>query len=178
MPTIPVTRSSFAEWNRISFAGLLGAIVVLWLVVEAFVLTGELVGLARISLVSTVVERLVLVAVGTLAYVRTRPTASVLELGVVSVWGFFSHEIAIVLFTSALSLFGTPLFVLVEFSISDVLVFGTAQSRLVALILFFGMAAVFAGLYTAAGARRDRPLISALVLLTLPVWILVVRVLV
>ncbi len=61
--------------------------------------------------------------------------------------------------------------VLSDARISTVLVSGGSEFTQWQLFLYLGRTAIFAELYAAAASLRDRPLISALVLLPLPVWI-------
>lgn len=168
MATIPVNRASVTELDRASFAGLLGGFVALWVAAQAFILlsskaiTTELVQVALVPIV-----------VGVLAYVYTYPTASIPELGVIAVWGIFAQRIAGFAWVWVFSAGPAG-----EVSISAVLMSGTAQLRLMALMRFLGMALVFAGFYAAAGYRRDQSLISAVILLSVPVTLLIIHVIV
>ncbi|MFC3959788.1 hypothetical protein [Halovivax cerinus] len=166
MPALPVTRSSFATWDRISVAGLLSAIAVLWLAARAFFLmpsTGITTELGRVSVVPVVI--------GVLAYSYTYPVASIPELVLVTVWGIFAQRIANYGWYLTFETMGTV-------SISASLLSGTAQARLMVLLRFLGLAIVFAGFYAAAGSRRDRSVISALIMLAVPAVLLAIQVIV
>ncbi|MGQ3722669.1 hypothetical protein [Natrialba aegyptia] len=111
------------------------------------------------------IVELVTFVIGALVYVRNRPAASVLEIGLVVLWGACAIAAAYVFM-----FFFAPI-VLSDAQISTVLVSGGSEFTQWQLFLYLGQTAIFAELYAAAASLRDRPLISALVLLPLPVWI-------
>ncbi|WP_265110006.1 hypothetical protein [Halosolutus halophilus] len=134
------------------------------LAVQTFVLVRSTVPPAELVRVA-----LVPIVVGTLAYVRNRPTAAALELGIVAVWGVFAQRIA----SYAWYIVVIPSFA-GEVSISATLLSGAAVLRLMVLLRFLGMAAVFAGFYAAAASRRDRPIVSVITLFAVPVVLVVI----
>ncbi|WP_265110894.1 hypothetical protein [Halosolutus halophilus] len=164
MPTSPFSRSSVADLDRLTFAGLLGGIVVLGLVLQVFLLVQSTTWTLELERVIALVP----VVVATLAYVRNRPTAAAWEIGTVAVWGVFAQRIAgIAWFIVGPALAG-------EVSVSAALLSGVAELRLAELLRFLGTIAVFAGFYAAAASRRDRPIVSAITLLAVPVVIVVI----
>ncbi|WP_265110030.1 hypothetical protein [Halosolutus halophilus] len=160
-------RSSIINLDRRTFIGLLVGIVGFGLALEwAYWTTIAL----RIDLLRALLEPLQPIVglmpfvVGALAYVRNRPAASALEIGLVVLWG--ACAIAAAYF---FMFFFAPL-VLSDVRISTSLVSGGSEFTQWQMLLYLGRTVVFAGLYAAAASLRDRPLISALVLLTLPAW--------
>jgi len=145
--------------DRLTFASLLGGIVVLGLALQVFLLTQTTTWTIELERIVTLIP----VLVGALAYVRNRPAAEAWEIGFVAVWGILSQWFAyVVWFFVGPALAG-------EVSVSAILLSGGAEIYLAELLRYLGMIAVFAGFYTAAASRRDRPVVSAITLLAVPV---------
>lgn len=164
MPAPPLSRSAVADWNRLTFAGLLGGIVGVGLLVQVFLLV-------RTTTWTVELQRLLALApviVGTLIYARRRPLADIWETIAVAVWGFFAQGIAdLVWFAVGPAVAG-------RISISTALFSGGAEFRAAALLRFLGTVAVFAALYTTAASRYDRPAARTVALLVVPIAMLVV----
>ncbi|SEP86176.1 hypothetical protein [Natrinema salaciae] len=164
MPISLSSRSSVADLDRLSFASLLGGIVVLGLALQVFLLMQSTTWTLELERVIALVP----VVVAALVYVRNRPTAAAWEISAVAVWGLLAQWIAgITWFVVGPALVGKP-------SVSAALLSGAAELRLAELLRFLVTVAVFAGFYAAAASRRDRTVVSAITLLAVPVVMVVV----
>ncbi|WP_254523173.1 hypothetical protein [Natrinema caseinilyticum] len=159
-----LSRSSVADLDRRTFAGLLSGIIVLGLALQVFLSTQP----TTLSIELGRIVTLAPIVVATLAYVRTRPTAAAWEIGAVAVWGFLAQRIVdIAWFIAGPALAGAV-------GVSAILLSGGAELRLAELLRYLGTVAVFAGFYTAAASRRDRPIVSAITLMAVPVVLVVI----
>lgn len=164
MPAPPLSRSAVVDWNRLTFAGLLGGIVCVGLLVQAFLLVRTTTWTVELQRLLALVP----VIVGTLVYVRRRPIADIREIVAVAVWGFFAQGIAdLVWFAVGPAVAG-------RISISAVLLSGAAEFRAAELLRSLGTVAVFAALYPTAASRCDRPAARTAALLAVPIAMLVV----
>jgi hypothetical protein len=164
MLTSLLSRSSVADLDSATFASLLGGIIVLGLALETFVSV-------RTTTWTLELERMIALiplVVGPLVYVRARPTAAAWEIVAVAVWGYLAQRIA------AATLFVVGPALMGKISVSAALLSGGAELRLAELLRFLGTAGVFVGLYAAAASRRDRPTVSAITLLALPVALVII----
>ena len=164
MPTPPLSRSSVTGVDRLTFASLLGGIVMLGLALQVFLLTQTTTWTIELERIATLVP----VMVGALAYVRNRPEAEFWEIGVVIVWGILSQWFAyVVWFFAGPALAGAV-------SVSAVLLSGGTEIYLSELLQYLGTIAAFAGFYTTAASQRDRPVVSVITLLAVPVMMVVI----
>ncbi|UHQ96361.1 hypothetical protein [Natrinema halophilum] len=142
----------------------MGSIVALGLALQSFLLmktTAWTIELERIAALLPVV-------VGTLAYARNRPDAATWEIGVVAVWGYLAQWfVDFVWFIIGPAFAG-------EVSVSAILLSGAAELRTAELLRYLGMIAVFAALYATAASRREKPVVSAITLLAVPVVVIVI----
>ncbi|MFC4249734.1 hypothetical protein ACFOZ7_22830 [Natribaculum luteum] len=168
-------HSSVIDLDRRAFIGWLVGIVGVALASRGAHLTAIL---ANIDLLKALLDPLQSISglapfvVGALAYMRIRPAAGVGEIGLVVLWGLCA------MYAAFLFIFFFGPAVVGDVRLSTIL----APSRGAEVILWdlfrsLGTAVVFAGFYAVAASRRDRPLISALVLLALPagivgVWVI------
>lgn len=156
-----VSRSSIADLNRRQFAGLLGCIIGWGVAVRVFLLVRWTTWSAELQQFVSLVP----VAVGVLAYLRSRPDAAIWEIGAVTVWGVLADQIA------GIGWFFVGPAYAGGISIAASVPSGAWQLRLLILLQFLGTTAVFAGLYAAAASRRNRPIGRAITLLLVPVVI-------
>ncbi|WP_254768354.1 hypothetical protein [Salinilacihabitans rarus] len=162
------SRSSVVDLDGRTFIGLLVGIVGVGLALRGAYLTAILLDFDLLQALLDPVESLhglVPFVVGALAYVWNRPAASAVEVGLVVLWGVCAMYVAFLF----IFVFGPA--VVGDVRISTILASRGAEFILWDLLRSLGTAAVFAGFYAAAASRRDRPLVSALVLLAVPAGI-------
>lgn len=164
MPTLRLTRASIADLDRLPFAGLLSGIVMLGLALRVFLVTNTTTWSVELERILTLVP----VIVGVFAYVRNRPAAGAWEIGVVAIWGF------IVQWVMSLVWFIVGPTLADQVSVSAIILSGAAELRLAELLRYLSRVTVFAALYTVAASRRDRPVVTVLTLLSVPILMILI----
>lgn len=161
-------RSSVIDLDRRTFIGSLVAIIGVGLAVKGAYVTSILLNFDLLQVLMDPLQPIVWVVplvIGALVYVRNRPAASIWEIGLVILWGMCA------LYGAFLFIFFFGPVVSSDVRISTILASRGTELVIWELLRNLGTAAVFAGLCAVAASRRDRLLLSVLVLLMLPVGI-------
>lgn len=147
------TRSSIGAWSKRTFWSLIATSVALGVVLLA--LNGPFSNIRNLLLVMFVTQVLPLV-IAVLVYSRIHPTATLLELLGVAIWGYIGISIAGVFgyFAFAGPSSGYP---------------GPTQEMVNDITRFLMTTAVVGSIYAIAASVRDRPLLTGIVLLGVPV---------